>query len=155
MDPEIVEIVDQDPHLERNLSQDTSHAKIEYKALLPQYKEFSSDSDFTKSRDMNLRSMSKKRDLSIDTLRNKSIDDQEPRVIVGKSIKLSYFVGRKRASGIFHKILVSRRKRLVENRSKPQTSAVYQSWSAKNSQLPSPSRVNDTKQLINMQVCVT
>ena len=57
--------------------------KIEYKALLPQYKEFSSESEFTKSRDNAWSINNKKREPSIDSNPNKSVDPTDNKAIAG------------------------------------------------------------------------
>ena len=57
--------------------------KVEYKALLPQYKEFSSDSDFSKSRDIVWNITNKKKEASIDSNVNKSIEIPENLIIAG------------------------------------------------------------------------
>lgn len=56
--------------------------KIEYKALLPQYKEFSSESEYSKSRD-NACLLNKRKDVSLDSNLNRSVEEVDPQVAIG------------------------------------------------------------------------
>jgi hypothetical protein len=129
------------PEIEKkefSLPQDSSVSKIEYKALLPQYKEFSSDSEMSKTKDLR---QVKRKDTSLSTKKSFS---EDPQILISNTPSNS--IAHKPTPKSFHKVLVSRRSHV-----KPTAPCLYQSWSSQPSRPEHPLPIEFSKNLASLK----
>ena len=126
---------------QRKIQNKIESGKIEYKALLPQYKEFSSDSELNKTKDAVFYQTQKNKDLSIASSKRKLLEDQEGQVIISNKSHGKHI----------QKIYLSKRKLIRSQKAGFVRSSMYANWSSKQSFANSPSslRFSETRRLLN------
>ena len=129
-----------------SLSNTESNCIIEYRALLPQYKEFSSDDEFNKTREsVTFHTQKKNKNLSIKGKKHQKIDEKEDIVVIEKSKEKS------KVENKVMKMFSARRKILRSQKTGQLRNSMYSNWSSKQSVTKSPFniKISDTRRLLN------